>query len=229
MSMNVDLSIIIPVLNEAGQLADRLQALQPLRERCQLLVVDGSSSDDSAAVAAAWVDQVLTGPCGRARQMNAGAAQAVAPVLLFLHADTRLPADALAAIENAVAQGHVWGRFDVAFDSALPVFKLIAFMMNHRSRLTGIMTGDQALFVTRAVFLNIGGFPEIALMEDIAISKRLKTVGKPACLPSKVVTSARRWQQHGVCKTIGLMWRLRWAYFCGADPDDLAKQYYGRS
>ncbi|MDX8126861.1 TIGR04283 family arsenosugar biosynthesis glycosyltransferase [Methylomonas sp. OY6] len=229
MSMNVDLSIIIPVLNEAGQLADRLQALQPLRQRCQLLLVDGGSSDDSAAVAAAWVDQVLTSPRGRARQMNVGAAQAVAPVLLFLHADTRLPADALDAIENAVAQGHVWGRFDVAFDSAKPIFKLIAFMMNHRSRLTGIMTGDQALFVTREVFLASGGFPEIALMEDIAISKRLKAVGKPACLPCKVVTSARRWQQHGVFKTILLMWRLRWAYFCGADPDDLAKQYYGRS
>lgn len=150
-------------------------------------------------------------------------------MLLFLHADTRLPADALGAIENAIIQGHVWGRFDVAFDSAQPVFKLIARMMNHRSRLTGIMTGDQALFVTREVFLDIGGFPEIALMEDIAISKCLKAVGKPACLPNKVVTSLRRWQQHGVLKTIGLMWLLRWAYFCGADPDDLAKHYYGRS
>ena len=228
MNMNVDLSIIIPVLNEAEHLADRLQALQPLRDRCQLLLVDGGSSDASITVAQDRVDQVLASPRGRAKQMNAGAARAAAPVLLFLHADTRLPADALTAIQHAVAQGHVWGRFDVAFDSAKPVFKLIALMMNWRSRLTGIMTGDQALFVTRKAFSDIGGFPEIALMEDIAISKRLKAVGQPACLPNKVVTSARRWLQQGILKTILLMWRLRLAYFFGADPDRLAARYYRR-
>ncbi|MBS3964105.1 MAG: TIGR04283 family arsenosugar biosynthesis glycosyltransferase [Methylomonas sp.] len=228
MNKNYDLSIIIPVLNEAEQLADRLQVLQPFRLCCQLLVVDGGSSDDSLAVAQGWVDQVLTSPRGRARQMNTGAARAAAPVLLFLHADTRLPADAITAIQHAVVQGHVWGRFDVAFDSTKSVFKLIAFMMNGRSRLTGVMTGDQALFVTRQVFANIGGFPEIALMEDIAISKRLKAIGKPACLPSKVVTSARRWLQQGILKTILLMWRLRLAYFFGADPNRLAARYYRR-
>lgn len=220
------ISIVIPVINEAAQLAEKLQALQALREHCQLIVVDGGSDDGSPAIAAAWVDKVLRSRSGRARQMNAGAFEADAEILLFLHADTRLPADAVNVIVDAIDQDCQWGRFDVEFDSSQPMFKLIAFMMNRRSRLTGIATGDQALFVSRRAFAAAGGFPEIALMEDIAFSSRLKKLGWPCCLRAKVVTSARRWQKDGILKTILLMWRLRLAYFFGADPDRLAARYY---
>ena len=227
--MNRQLSIVIPVLNEAGHLAARLQALQPLRDRCQLLLVDGGSCDGSTIIAEPWVDKVIDNPRGRARQMNAGAAQANADILLFLHADTQLPDNAVESMIQVIADGYCWGRFDVAFDNPKPIFRLIAFMMNWRSRLTGIATGDQGIFVTRQAFDSVGAYPEVALMEDIAISARLKKLGKPCCLKAKVVTSARRWQQYGIFRTILLMWRLRLAYFFGADPNDLAARYYGRS
>ncbi|MFI3185221.1 MAG: TIGR04283 family arsenosugar biosynthesis glycosyltransferase [Methylococcaceae bacterium] len=227
--MKPQLSLIIPVLNEAGQLATRLQALQPLRTCCQLLLVDGGSFDDSAQIAKPLVDQVLHGSRGRALQMNFGAAGAQAEVLLFLHADTCLPDNAVNQILQAVTSGYHWGRFDVSFDSPQPVFKLIAFMMNLRSRLTGIATGDQALFMTRQAFDEVAGFPDIALMEDIAISASLKKRGRPCCLTAKVIASARRWQEHGIVKTILLMWWLRLRYFFGADPADLVLRYYRRS
>ncbi len=227
--MKPRLSIVIPVINEAERLAGMLQSLQPLRPDCELLLVDGGSDDDSPAIAEPLTDKLLYCPRGRARQMNCGAAQARADILLFLHADTRLPVNAVKHILRAVADGYRWGRFDVEFDSPHLIFKLIALLMNWRSRLTGIATGDQAMFITIQAFQAVYGFPEIALMEDIAISARLKRLGKPCCLTDKAVTSARRWQQHGVLKTILLMWRLRLAYFFGADPDDLAARYYRRS
>ncbi|MDI1293913.1 MAG: TIGR04283 family arsenosugar biosynthesis glycosyltransferase [Methylobacter sp.] len=224
--MQPQLSIIIPVVNEAGQIALKLHALQALRNRCQLLLVDGGSNDRSAEIAKPLVDQVLHSPRGRARQMNCGAARAQADVLLFLHADTRLPDNAVNLIMQAVGDGYHWGRFDISFDNPQPIFRLIAFMMNRRSRLTGIATGDQALFITRQAFQAVAGFPDIALMEDIAISTRLKKLGRPCCIDAKVVTSARRWQQQGIFTTILLMWRLRLRYFFGADPDNLAARYY---
>ncbi len=226
--MKPQLCIIMPVLNEAGQLAAKLQTLQPLRTHCQLLLVDGGSDDSSAAIAEPLVDSVLHSPRGRARQMNCGAAQAQAEVLLFLHSDTLLPENAAGLIAQAISEGFCWGRFNVSFDDPRPIFKLIAFMMNHRSRLTGIATGDQALFMTRQAFEAVGGFPDIALMEDIALSARLKKLGKPCCLRAKVITSARRWLQNGIFKTIFLMWWLRLRYFFGADPDELAAYYYRR-
>lgn len=222
-------SIVIPVLNEAPQLTATLNALQPLRNRCQLIVVDGGSHDGSPEQARPWVDKVLAGPRGRAAQMNCGAKASDAGVLLFLHADTGLPDDAIDAILDALAAGYHWGRFDVRLDAQAPVFRLIAAMMNRRSRLTGIATGDQGIFVRREMFEAVGGIPAIALMEDIALSKQLKKQGKPACLRTTVLTSARRWQQHGIARTILLMWWLRLAYFFGADPDALAARYYRRS
>jgi rSAM/selenodomain-associated transferase 2 len=227
--MKPQLSIIIPVVNEARHLATTLQALQTLRNRCQLLVVDGGSDDGSAKIAEPLVDQVLLSPRGRARQMNCGVAGAEAELLLFLHADTFLPDNAASLIMQAIAEGYQWGRFDVSFDSQQPIFKLIAFMMNWRSRLTGIATGDQALFMTRQAFDAVGGFPEIALMEDIALSASLKKLGRPCCLTDQIITSARRWQQHGILKTILLMWWLRLRYFFGTDPADLVARYYRRS
>ncbi|MBD9357313.1 TIGR04283 family arsenosugar biosynthesis glycosyltransferase [Methylomonas albis] len=226
--MTYQMSIVIPVLNEAGQLPAKLHALQGLRDRCQLLLVDGGSHDDSPEMAKPLVDKVILSSRGRATQMNAGALQADAEILLFLHADTRLPENGIDLISQAIAEGFHWGRFDVAFDTPNPIFKLIAFMMNQRSRLTGIATGDQALFMTLPAFAAVGGFPQIALMEDIAVSEKLKKLGKPCCLKAKVLTSARRWQQYGLFKTILLMWWLRLAYFFGADPEDLAMRYYRR-
>ena len=221
------LSIIIPVLNEAEHIVAALQALASLRERgAEIIVVDGGSADDTAALAAPLADQVLVSARGRATQMNAGAAAARGDVLLFLHADTRVPTNADRLILEGLTQSRrAWGRFDVTIEGEHPMFPIIAWFMNTRSRLTGITTGDQAMFVTRAAFAAAGGFLEIALMEDIAFARRLKRVSRPLSLRARVTTSGRRWEQRGVLRTILLMWRLRLAYFFGAKPDDLARRY----
>jgi rSAM/selenodomain-associated transferase 2 len=218
------LSIIVPALNEAEEIETALKALAPLRGRgVELIVVDGGSSDDTVALARPFSDRVLEAPCGRATQMNAGAAAASGDILLFLHVDTRLPEDADRLVIDALAH-HPWGRFDVRFDTG-GLLRVVAAMMNLRSRMTGICTGDQAIFVKRAVFEAAGGFAPIALMEDIAISIRLKQFGRPACLRAHVITSGRKWRRHGVWHTILLMWRLRLAYFFGSDPVRLARLY----
>lgn len=222
----MSLRIVVPVLDEGGTLGRRLSALRPLRERgAELVVVDGGSTDETWAVACAHADRVLLAPRGRASQMNAGAQASTADVLLFLHADTRLPELADAAIARAVAQGAEWGRFDVRIDSPHPVLRIVEDMMNRRSRLTGIATGDQAIFVKRSIFEAVGGFADIPLMEDIELSRRLKRRSAPACLHERVTTSGRRWEQQGVWRTILLMWRLRAAWFFGADPHRLALRY----
>lgn len=223
------LAIIVPVLNEGHALAQRLQALQAFRARgVQLLVVDGGSTDASAAVAAPLADQVLIAPRGRAAQMNAGACATRADTLLFLHADTQLPPDADMQIANALRSGPAWGRFDVHIQGRHPLLPMVAAFMNARSRMTGIATGDQALFVRRAVFNAVGGFAPQPLMEDVDLSRRLRVVTAPACLAARVTTSGRRWDQHGLWHTIALMWRLRAAYFLGASPQALAARYgYG--
>ena len=157
--------------------------------------------------------------------MNAGAAAARGDILLFLHADTRLPNDTDGLMRDGLARSaRVWGRFDVQFDGGR-LFSLIAFLMNLRSRLTGIATGDQGIFVIRSVFESVGGFPPIELMEDIALSARLKHISRPLCLRARVTTSARRWRTHGILNTVLLMWRLRLAFFFGADPARLAQRY----
>jgi len=225
------LSIIMPVLNEVATIEATLMALSPFHARgVELIVVDGGSNDKTMTLAEPLVDQVLSAPRGRAAQMNCGAAAARGNVLLFLHADTRLPDDADTLIRDGLVQsGRVWGRFDVRFNAG-GLFFLIAALMNLRSRLTGISTGDQAIFVTRAAFESAGGFPPIALMEDIALSARLKRISRPLCLRACVTTSARRWRTRGVLRTVFLMWRLRLAYFLGADPAQLARRYgYARA
>jgi len=220
------LAIIMPVLNEGAALAQRLRRLQTLRAQgVQLRVVDGGSTDTSWALASALADRVVLAPRGRAAQMNAGASGCQTDVLLFLHADTQLPADAGRLIEHALQQGQDWGRFDVRIDGTQPVLRLVERLMNLRSRLTGICTGDQALFVRRSVFESLGGFADLPLMEDIDLSARLRQLGAPACLRQTVTTSGRRWEKHGVWRTILLMWRLRAAYFFGADPSALALLY----
>ncbi len=222
------LRIVVPVLNEGAALTSRLQSLQVWRAHgAELVVVDGGSTDESWARAIPWVDRLLCSPPGRAKQMNAGAADTVcsqAEALLFLHADTALPEDALAAIEEALLDRH-WGRFDVQLDALGWRFRMVEAMMNGRSRLSGIATGDQAMFVRSDVFQAAGGFQNQALMEDIALSSRLRKQSPPACLRQRVRTSARKWLQSGVWHTIFLMWRLRFAYFWGAKPSDLALAY----
>ena len=221
------LSIIMPVLDEEGTIAGSLTALAPLRQRgVEVIVVDGGSRDGTADVARALADRLIAAPRGRAAQMNAGAAAAAGDVLLFLHADTRLPDEADRLVcDGLVRSGRAWGRFDVAIAGKSPLLRVVAFMMNLRSRMTGIATGDQALFVRRDAFHAAGGFPDIGLMEDIALSRIIKRHSRPLCLASKVVTSGRRWETHGVMRTILLMWRLRLAYALGAEPDRLARRY----
>lgn len=224
--MRPALSIVVPVLNEAQSLAARLLDLQQFRRRGALLVVvDGGSDDDTLAIARAHADLAFIAPRGRAAQMNAGAAACLANTLLFLHADTRLPDDADTMVAQATAAPVSWGRFDVRIDSHRPALRVVESMMNLRSRLTGIATGDQAMFVRRELFRAVDGFPDIPLMEDIALSRRLLRYARPACLRDRVITSARRWESNGVCRTMFLMWRLRAAYLLGADPAQLALQY----
>jgi rSAM/selenodomain-associated transferase 2 len=220
------LSIIMPVLNEAAGIEAALQALRRFRARgVEIVVADGASSDGTADIARGYADRVVNAPRGRALQMNAGAAAAAGDVLLFLHADTQLPADAERQVMDGLARsGRLWGRFDVQFDSGGALL-LVAAAMNLRSRLTGIATGDQAMFMTRAAFDEAGGFPPIALMEDIALSVKLKRLGRPLCLKARVTTSGRRWRERGTLRTVLLMWRLRLAYFLGADPAKLARAY----
>ncbi|MEC5211616.1 rSAM/selenodomain-associated transferase 2 [Polaromonas sp. CG_9.5] len=223
----IRLSVVIPALNEVAGISRVLQALAPLVARgAQLLVADGGSNDGTVALAQAGGAQVVHAPRGRALQMNAGAQQASGDVLLFLHADTRLPLDADRLIAQALAKGQqVWGRFDVRIAGQPRMLRVIAACMNRRSRWSGIATGDQALFMTRAAFDAVGGFPVQPLMEDIEMSKRLLKLSRPACLRARVVTSGRRWETHGVWRTVLLMWRLRLAYWRGAAPERLAALY----
>jgi rSAM/selenodomain-associated transferase 2 len=221
------LSIIIPVLNEAAGIAETLQALAPYRGRgVEVIVVDGGSRDATVAQATPLASRVISAARGRGMQMNAGAAAARGAVLLFLHADTRLPADADRLVLTSLAwSGRVWGRFDVCISGRSALLPIVAALMNLRSRATGIATGDQAMFMTRQAFEEAGGFPDTAIMEDIALSKRLRRRSRPICLGFKAVTSGRRWDRNGAARTILTMWILRLAYSLGAEPAMLARFY----
>jgi len=221
------LSIIIPVYSEAQALQANLPPLQALRGLGhEIVVVDGSGDTASAALCAQWVDRWLTSEPGRARQMNSGAAVANGELLLFLHIDTVLPGDAIYLIQEGFAtSATLWGRFDVRLSGDRFAFRVIEFMINLRSRISGVATGDQAIFMRRSVYSDIGGFPEMPLMEDVAISKSLRRLAPPLCLRSKVITSSRRWEVHGVGRTVMLMWWIRLLYFCGVTPKTLHGMY----
>jgi rSAM/selenodomain-associated transferase 2 len=211
------LSVVVPALNEAPGIRAALEALAPLRARGhEVIVVDGGSSDGTAQLAAGLCDRILSSKKGRAVQMNAGAGVATGDVLLFLHADTRLPP------QFTIPRSCLWGRFDVRIEGRHPLLKVVAWSMNLRSRLTGIATGDQAIFVRRDAF---PGFAEIPLMEDVEFCRRMKRVAQPACLRERVLTSGRRWESRGVLRTIVLMWRLRLMYFLGAPAERLCRIY----
>ncbi len=239
-------SIIIPILNEADNLPllfANITRLNPAPQ--QVLLVDGGSVDSSFDVAKALINTLLNdghlatewhlieSTAGRAAQMNAGAALATGDILLFLHADTQLPINAISDIKQGMIRAgneyeyeHEWGRFDVRLDSRQPMLRLVSAMINGRSRVTSIATGDQAIFISRSLFEQIGGYPNQALMEDVELCKILKDIAKPACLTSKVTTSARRWQQHGTWRTIWLMWHLRFDYWRGVSADTIKERYY---
>ena len=220
------LSIVVPVLDEAEGIAAHLSALAPLRANgAEVVVVDGGSTDATCELAEPLADGIVIAPRGRATQMNAGAALASGDVLVFLHADTRLPAHADRLIAGALTGGSRWGRFDVAIEGRHPLLPLVAGLMNLRSRATGIATGDQAIFVTREAFREVRGYPDIPLMEDVALSRALKRLARPACIAQRVTTSGRRWERRGVLRTIATMWRLRLAFFLGASPRRLALAY----
>ncbi len=222
------LSIVVPVLNEAAGIVAALEALAPARAAGhEVIVVDGGSRDATAALAAPLADRVIAAPRGRANQMNAGAAVASGDLLLFLHADTRLPDGAWHGLpERVAASGRAWGRFDVRIDGRHPLLAVIAAFMNARSRLTGIATGDQAIFVRGEAFRALGGFPSIALMEDIAFSAAARGMSRPLCLRERVATSGRRWESKGVLRTVLLMWWLRLRYWLGTSPERLHRSYY---
>ncbi len=221
------LSIIMPVLNEAATVESSLRQLAPVRAQgVEVIVVDGGSADDTVSLASPLADRLLHSARGRARQMNLGAMASRGEVMLFLHADTLLPEGVFAALIRRLEQTHkVWGRFDVRIDGRSPTFWMIGGLMNWRSRLTGIATGDQGIFVRRGDFIAIGGFPDQDLMEDIELSRLLKRRSPPLCLREQVVTSGRRWEKHGIWRTIMLMWRLRFLYWLGTPAKRLAEKY----
>ncbi len=221
------LSIIVPVFNEARQLLPALECLASVRARgVEVVIVDGGSQDETLATAARIGARLVSSSKGRARQMNAGARIASGAILLFLHVDTALPANAARLIEMAMSDGRrIWGRFDVDIQGRPRMLRVIAALMNWRSRISGIATGDQAIFVARQAFESVGGFPDQPLMEDIELCKRLRALSPPVCLRARAVTSGRRWETRGVWRTIILMWRLRWAYWRGVPASVLANRY----
>ena len=224
-------TIIIPVLNEAEGIATFLAHLQKFRHAGhEIIVVDGGSVDDTLELARSSVDQLVETSAGRAQQMNAGAEVAKGEVLVFLHADTFLPDTATQDIEQALTTtSKVWGRFTVRLSGQQTLFRFIEWMMNRRSCITGVATGDQAIFIKREVFALLAGFDDMPLMEDVAMSKKLKSYSRPVCLRTRVYTSSRRWEQHGIVRTIFLMWSLRLRFWMGTSPDVLVRRYYNKS
>jgi len=225
----LSISIIIPTLNEAANIESALARLQPLRARGhEVIVADGGGDDGTAKLVQPWADRVIESARGRAHQMNAGARVARGDVLLFLHADTRLPDDADRLILDGLAQSNpAWGRFDIHIEGRHPLLRVVAWFMNARSRLTSVCTGDQSIFVRRDLFLRVGGYPPIDLMEDIALSKLLRRHSRLLRITVPVATSARRWEAGGVWRTVVLMWWLRLRYFLGASPAHLQRVYEG--
>lgn len=221
----MNLSVIIPTLNEAANIRACLTALQSVRGHvCEIIVVDGGSTDTTIQLAEPLADVILKSKKGRAQQMNAGAAVAQGVVLLFLHADTLIEFD-LEKVLKSINSERAWGRFDVRLSGGHFLLRIIEFFMNMRSRLTAIATGDQAIFITRDLFQKVGGFPDIELMEDIELSSRLKKICRPVCLHQTVITSSRRWEQQGIIRTILKMWYLRYRYWLGVGPSVLVREY----
>jgi len=222
----VRVSAIVPALNEAMTIERTLKSLQAIRsEGGEIIVVDGGSEDETSKLAAAWADKVIRSSKGRARQMNAGAAVASGDLLFFVHADTLFSQTLTNDLIDRVSVKQSWGFFPVILSGQHWLFRVIERMMNWRSRLTSVATGDQAIFVSRALWQELGGYADIPLMEDIEFSKRLRKRAAPQVMPRPITTSSRRWEEYGIAKTIVLMWRLRWKYYRGIDPRELKREY----
>jgi len=224
----MQISFIIPTLNEATVLAQTLASLRQSTTalNSEIILIDGGSQDQTIAIAAPLTDRIIQTKAGRALQMNAGAQIAQGEWLMFLHADTLLPQNIESIWRDKIMPAkQAWGRFNVRLSGSHPHLQLVAHLMNLRSKMTGIATGDQAIFVRRALFQTIGGYAQIPLMEDIELSKRLKRLSRPLCIDAPLVTSSRRWEQRGIWRTILLMWKLRFLYFLGVSPSRLVKQY----
>ncbi|MCG8613928.1 MAG: TIGR04283 family arsenosugar biosynthesis glycosyltransferase [Pseudomonadales bacterium] len=224
------LSVILPTLNEEASIVETLAPLQPYRNHnagLEVILSDGGSQDGTLACAKDGVDHIVRSLPGRARQMNAGAARAQGRILLFLHADTRLPPDFFEQLHLFHTSNRLWGRFDVQLSHPAAVYRLISRLINLRSRATSIATGDQGIFVQKVIFQEVGGFADIVLMEDVELCRRMRAMQPAYCISSRVITSSRKWEREGVLRTIWLMWRLRWLFFCGADPETLCRRYYG--
>ncbi len=221
----MSVSIIIPALNEASSLHALLAALVTHNDVTEVIVADGGSSDETTSIAVDSGAQLVEGVRGRARQMNAGAAVATGDILLFLHADTQLPGDGIALIKKAIANGSVWGRFDLRLSGHHWLLRIVERLINWRSCLSGIATGDQGIFLRRETFDSLRGYAEIPLMEDVELSRRLKQLARPHCIHQPLITSSRRWEHYGIVRTIVLMWQMRLAYFLGASPESLALRY----
>ena len=220
------LSFIIPTLNEEAFIRSCLEPLQHYRENGhEVILADGGSTDSTMEIAKPLVDRIIPGERGRARQMNAGAAAAAGDVYLFVHADTQLGTGIGDLLTERIRTARAWGRFNIRLSGSHPLLRIIEIFMNLRSRITGIATGDQVIFITRTLFQERGGFPEVPIMEDVEMSARLLRVCRPVCLREKVVTSSRRWERNGIIRTVLKMWYLRMIYFCGADPESLARKY----
>jgi rSAM/selenodomain-associated transferase 2 len=219
-------TIVIPTLNEEAEIEACLTRLQGLRkEGFEVIVVDGGSIDKTAQLLGGLCDQFISTRGGRAAQMNVGARKAMGEFIFFLHVDTQLPEKFPEVISSIKADRFCWGRFDVKLSGKHWPYRIIESMMNLRSRVTGIATGDQVMFVSQKLFREVDGFPEVALMEDVAMSQSLKNICSPLCLRQKVLTSSRRWEKHGILSTIVKMWWLRFSYYIGVDPVRLARQY----
>ena len=219
-------TIIIPTLNEEAEIQACLMQLQGLRAQgFEVIVADGRSLDNTPQLVEGLCDQFISAQRGRAAQMNAAVLRAKGEIIFFLHVDTRLPEKFSELIHSIKADTFCWGRFDVQLSGQHWSFRVIESMMNLRSRLTGIATGDQVIFMSKKLYREVGGFPEIELMEDIAMSRTLKNICLPLCLRQKVLTSSRRWERHGIISTIIKMWWLRFSFFIGIDPTTLSRKY----
>ena len=219
------ISIIIPVLNEEQSVKALLQQLQIYRQQGhEVIVVDGGSHDETVSISKPLADKVIMSESGRARQMNKGVAESTNEVLWFLHADTSIPENVIETIQESLNK-YEWGRFNIKLSGSNFLFRIIENMINIRSCLSCVATGDQGIFIKRNTFDSIGGYPEIPLMEDVALSKKLKTISQPACIKETLTTSSRRWEKKGIIKTILLMWYLRFLYWIGVTPAKLAKLY----
>jgi rSAM/selenodomain-associated transferase 2 len=223
--MKPTISVVIPVLDEEAAISATLESLQRLGPS-EAVVVDGGSTDRTRELVAAKKVRLLESRRGRALQMNAGARAASGDVLLFLHADTRLPSSAMVEVRAALSDPKcVGGRFDVELEGEHWMLKRVAAMISLRSRLSRVATGDQAIFVRKKIFEEIGGFPDLPIMEDIAFSRAMKKRGRVACLRSRVITSGRRWEKDGVWRTVFKMWALKLLYLAGVSPRSLRRFY----